>query len=440
MGLDTASREELLRLVTDQQAVIAQLEARLREVEAQLRDEPPRRRMPGHKPPRPPRTEAAPPRRRRAANHGRPRSAPTRQVVHAVERCPQCACALVGGSVKRTREVLELPLPPVEVVEHVYLERVCPRCRRRWTPPSRLGDQVVGQGRLGSGLLSLIVALREEGRLPLRTIQWYLATVHGLTLSVGAIVRATQQVAAAGATAVAAIQTQVRASPVVHGDETGWREAGRNGYVWSFSTPTAQAFSYGTRGGAMVDAALGPAFAGVLVHDGYVGYDHYPCPHQQCWVHLLRDLHELRVANPADSALAQWVAAIHRLYQAARASTAPDEGAGLRAKVGFEQRLHALVAPYLAEPTSPRHRLSARLERHLREWFTFVAYPEAPSDNNAAERSLRHLVVSRKISGGTRSALGTEVKMALATLFGTWRLQDLDPLAACRQLLTSPQV
>ena len=35
----------------------------------------------------------------------------------------------------------------------------------------------------------------------------------------------------------------------------------------------------------------------------------------------------------------------------------------------------------------------------------------APSDNNPAERSLRPLVISRKISGGTRSEQGTETKM-----------------------------
>ena len=46
-----------------------------------------------------------------------------------------------------------------------------------------------------------------------------------------------------------------------------------------------------------------------------------------------------------------------------------------------------------------------------------MAEPEAPADNNAAERSLRHLVVSRKISGGTRSERGTASKMTLASLF-----------------------
>ena len=63
-----------------------------------------------------------------------------------------------------------------------------------------------------------------------------------------------------------------------------------------------------------------------------------------------------------------------------------------------------------------------------------------PSDNNAAERSLRHLVTSRKISGGTRSGQGTDSKMTLASLFGTWRARGLNPLLECRRLLASPQI
>ena len=53
-------------------------------------------------------------------------------------------------------------------------------------PPAGLA---VGRQRLGVNLVSLIVTLREEGRLPVRTIQWYLRTFHQLKLSVGAIVR-----------------------------------------------------------------------------------------------------------------------------------------------------------------------------------------------------------------------------------------------------------
>ena len=83
---------------------------------------------------------------------------------------------------------------------------------------------------------------------------------------------------------------------------------------------------------------------------------------------------------------------------------------------------------------------SAGAERFIKELFVFVSDPAVPSDNNAAERSLRHLVTSRKISGGTRSGQGTDSKMTLASLFGTWRARGLNPLLECRRLLASPQI
>ena len=77
--------------------------------------------------------------------------------------------------------------------------------------------------------------------------------------------------------------------------------------------------------------------------------------------------------------------------------------------------------PFLEDPLAVQGKLCRRIERHIKELFVFVSHPETPPDNNAAERSLRHLVISRKISGGTRSELGSDSKMTLASLFGTWR-------------------
>ena len=42
------------------------------------------------------------------------------------------------------------------------------------------------------------------------------------------------------------------------------------------------------------------------------------------------------------------------------------------------------------------------------------------------------MVISRKVSGGTRSERGTESKMTLASIFGTWRAQG--------QILSPPAV
>ena len=167
-------------------------------------------------------------------------------------------------------------------------------CRRRRVPPAQLDGVALGRQRLGVNGLSRIATLREEGRLPIRSIQWYLRTVHQLRLSVGAIVSPIHQTAQQAQPAVAAMVDRIRASPVVHADETGWRQNGNNGYVWTFSTPTERYFLRRGRGKAVVDEALGESFSGVLVSDFYAAYHHYDGPKQRCWAHLLRDIHDQR--------------------------------------------------------------------------------------------------------------------------------------------------
>src|SRR5438045_1148732 len=99
MELQTASRDELLAYIATLEAAVAALEARVRELEARGGGGTPHG-MPGHKPEQ--RAESpARPRQRRAHSYGRRRSAPTEQVVHAVAHCPDCGCALVGGSRQR---------------------------------------------------------------------------------------------------------------------------------------------------------------------------------------------------------------------------------------------------------------------------------------------------------------------------------------------------
>ena len=142
MHLETATREELLALIVQQQATITQLqatitalEARVQELEARLVKGGPPKGMPGHKPQQPDPARVKQPRKRRDHGFARLRAvAPTTTVRHAVDACPACGCTLLGGTVKRTREVIEVRPSPVQVIEHQYLVRRCPQCGRRWTP------------------------------------------------------------------------------------------------------------------------------------------------------------------------------------------------------------------------------------------------------------------------------------------------------------------
>lgn len=393
------------------------------------------------------------PRKQRAPEHnrGRRREPPTRIVEHRPEQCTTCGGRLSGWTLARRRQVVEIPPPPpVEVTEHQLYRGWCSYCRRWCTARADLRGQVLGRGRLGVGVASLVAHLRIGLRLPLRAIQGYLADVHGLRVSVGELVDLLRRVAVAGQGTYEHLRAQVRTSPVVHADETGWREQGRNGYVWHAGTPAGvRYFEYHhSRAGAVINALLGEDFTGVVVSDFYAAYNDTPGgQHQRCWVHLLRDLHALKLAHPDQPEVLAWAQAAKRLYQQAQAAARWLRAAAVPGRPppappvrqALYERLVAaaarLGAQFAQVPGHPCHALAQRLLRHQGELFTFVRRDDVPADNNAAERGVRPVVVGRKISGGTRSRPGSHTRMVLTSLFETWRAQGSHPLVTCRQLL-----
>jgi hypothetical protein len=362
-----------------------------------------------------------------------------------MERCPDCRYLLRGRSVARTRQIIELPEPaPVLITEHRLLKRHCPVCDRWWTPRVDFGGQVLGQGRLGVRLVSLIAYLRQSARLPIRTIQQMLATLHGLRLSTGAIVELLHRLQRATQAEQDALLAQARASPIVHMDETGWREGGQNGYVWGLVTPGPQPVCYyaydRSRAGA-VAATLLQGFAGHLVTDYYGAYNQLRCKHQRCWVHLLRDLHALKEAHAADAAVVQWAQAVRALYDDACAAFDGPQVLTARQRTLLARQLEAhasrLAVQYAGQKKHPCRALAKRLRRHTGELFAFVRIEGLDADNNRAERLLRPVVVQRKISGGTRSAAGSTTRLGLASLFQTWHARGQNPFHECLSLLHS---
>jgi hypothetical protein len=384
-------------------------------------------------------------RKKRDAKHNRarPRSEPTQIVEHRLLNCPACQLRLGGISLARSREIIDVPPPPpVEVTYKGW----CSGCQKWYEAPVDWHDQVVGQGRLGVRVASLIATLRTVMRLPIRQIQLYLLTLHGVTISSGEIVELLHRMKAQMQPQLDALKTEIRASPAVQADETGWREDGSNGYIWSVSTPSVRYYEYHhSRAGEVVKQLIGENYGGVLGSDFYAGYNIHQGLHRRCWVHFLRDGHELKEKYPHDEPLFSWAASVKEIYEAAVAwaEHGPDAHLSPRkqslARVAqqhaFEQQLWHVCQPYVGTLT-PQHTLCERVERFLPELFVFVAVPGVPSHNNLAERSVRPLVIARKISGGTRSPKGSQTRMGLASLFGTWMAQHLNPFHQCLATLT----
>jgi hypothetical protein len=437
---DHLSREELIALLQQQQLLILALRQQIADLQQELargRSQPP----PGS-PPQPP-SFVKPPRQRRQKKKrrqrkqgfARRRDTPTEVVYHAVDTCPDCERRLCGGWVHRRRQVIEIPLTPVRIIEHVLVARRCGVCGQRRLPDLDLSSEVVGQHRVGARLMSVVSYLKTVGRMPLHTIQSLLELLYGLHLSRGELSEILHAVARRGQEAYQQLLGEVRGSDYVHGDETGWRQDGENGYVWSFSTPRVRYFLYQkSRGSGVVEAVLGEEYAGVVVSDFYSAYGVHLGRHQRCWVHLLRELRALREAHPEDAGVKAFVRAVRSLYRRAKRFQSKCAERRRQQRLAFQEEL-LRIAQASVEAEVPQRVLAKRLVRFEAELFTFVEYPEVPSENNAAERALRPAVIVRKVSGGTRSGQGSETMMRLMSLFGTWRARGLDVLEACRQML-----
>jgi transposase len=448
--IESLSKEELIDLVKPLIKRVEALEALVVELEAeneQLRQELGQKRPPSWvKRNRPKSDGPKEPRRKRAPeqNNNRRREVPTRTEQHALERCPKCSYRLHGESVDYTRQVIELPPPqPVEVIEHQVIKRYCPKCERWQSPKLDLGGQVFGQGRMGVRLASTMAYLRNTLRLPIRMIQDYLETLHQLKISIGEIVELLHDVRQATKGTLEALKGEMKASGILHGDETGWRESGKNGYIWSFSSPGEEAVRYYehafSRGQAVVKRILGDEFDGHLVSDFYCGYNDYAGKQQRCWIHLLRDLHKRKEKHSDQTEVIEWAQEVRKLYDEAqewlKAARAPTREEREMKYVGLVGRSHELGQQYAQKKGHPCWALAKRILRHEDELFQFVLVAGLSADNNLAERSIRPLVVIRKISGGSRGEEGTKTRMALASLFQTWQARGLNPYLECLSVL-----
>jgi transposase len=434
-------------LVAGLQAQLAAALERIAELEAQLKERggPPAFVKANRK-----KAEGQPqPRKKRAAEHNtsRKRMVATRVEQHALDRCPECNYRLNGDSVDYAREVVELPPPqPVEVTEHQVIKRWCPHCAKWRSPQLDLSGQVIGQGRIGVRIASLVTYLRTTLRLPVRQVKSYLATLHGLQLSVGEIVGLTHGVRQQLQPQADELRAQVQASAVAHADETGWRENGQNGYVWTVVTPGPEAVRYyeyaASRSHHVILRLLGDRFRGPLVCDFYAAYNLVPGRHQRCWVHLLGDLHDLKAAYPQTPVVLAWAAEVRQLYDEANTWLDGHPAATLQERqneyLSLYQRACELGGRHARDASHPCNALAKRLLRHQDELFQFVLVPGLAADNNLAERSIRPLVIMRKISGGTRSAEGSKTRLTLASLLGTWAARQRNPFTECLAALQRP--
>src|SRR5208337_3602826 len=235
---------------------------------------------------------------------------------------------------------------------------------------------------------------------------------------------------------------EVRACGVVNLDETPWYQRGALLWLWVAVTASTVVYRIGSRRREELTALIGQAFLGWLVTDGYAAYRDHP-RRQRCLAHLIRKALALAEGyyGPGCGFGRDLVRDLRRLIERVRDDDNEDTVKRLLARIKWNCQCNQ----YELEK-----KVRDLAREILNDWeavIAFVADPLLPPTNNDAERALRHAVIARRISFGTRTDEGSRFYAAGLSVIDTCRRRGVEPwayacslIAAARANLTLPTI
>jgi transposase len=371
-------------------------------------------------------------------------------VEHPPTVCAACGAGL-GPDLERRRvsahNSLELVRGDmslqVTATKHVYFAARC-RCGHETLacPGVGLSSQIEGRRRnlhmnerclVGPMLATFIAALSLRFRLSRRKIQEFLGDWFALELGAATIERCIHEFGLASEPVVEQLIEDVQASKIVHLDETPWYQRGVLRWMWVAVTATTTVYHIGSRRKEELTALIGEAFLGWLVTDGYVAYrDH--ARRQRCLAHLIRKGLALAEGYYGDGSSfgRDLVRDLRRLIERVHDGDAETQAVKrlmARIKWGCQRNRYDIEKKV--------RNLAGEI---LNDWDAVVAFvsdPNLPPTNNEAERALRHAVIARRISFGTRTDEGSRFYAAGLSVIDTCRKRGVDPWAYACSLIAA---
>jgi transposase len=352
---------------------------------------------------------------------------------HAPSACRNCGAGLEGAretGVER-RQVTEIPPVKAEVTEHQMIEMECPCCGDRTKADAPLGVNAPVQ--YGPRVAALGTYLWHGQFLSRGRACTALAEMFGCAPSPGALAAQARKIAGLVFPAAAVITGALAWADVAHFDETGFRVAGKLGWVHSASAGKFVLVTvHAKRGKAGMDAAgVLPAFAGIACHDAWKPYDGYDnvAGHALCNAHLLRELTAVTETGTEGDVIwaQQAIDALLELKEAADA--ARDAGRGAidpqildKQSRWFREAARAGIALNAARRgrlQCKRRALAARMLARRDDYLRFAHDLRVPFDNNEAEQVIRMSKLRIKVSGCMRSMAGAEAFCAIRSYTAT---------------------
>jgi transposase len=278
--------------------------------------------------------------------------------------------------------------------------------------------------------------------------------LYGLPISVGAVVDSQCEVSEALAEPHDEIVAHAQAAPVKNADETSWIEGkGKKARAWLWTLVTTHAIVFMIQKTRATDGAIkllldgktriGELVFGILGTDRHGAYNFWPLRRRQfCWSHLVRDFTAISERSGASGRVGkQLIEETSRMFGWwHRVRDGTLSRASFRVYMrSLTARVEGLLAKGIERGDEKTARTCAKLLKAKVALWTFVRVDGVEPTNNSAERAVRHGVIVRKVSGGTKSEGGSRFIERILTVRATLRLQGRPILpfiqAACEARL-----
>jgi transposase len=268
-----------------------------------------------------------------------------------------------------------------------------------------------------------VVVLNKTFGLSHVKIAAVLQALFGIRLTRGASVQIVLRAADRLGPADQEVRQEIRSSPCITPDETGWRVAGQPAWLHAWVSEQATGYAIDPfRKADALERLIGLDWSGTMVHDGFASYDRFTAAtHQQCGGHVLRRVRELEAKATRGAVhyprklIALFTEAIHLHNRYKKGEVSAEEVR--RRRPEFDRRLEDLAWPARVVPAYET--LSAHLWNHRDQWFTFLSHPEIEPTNWEVEQAIRPAVVNRKVWGGNRTWVGARAQEVLMSVLAT---------------------
>jgi len=381
---------------------------------------------------------------------GRPKPERIDRTVHvsAPTKCPYCLkdnLEPYNGLYEHIQEDIVIK-PMTEVVKYIHEQSFCSICNRPVVQPG--GGEMLN-AHIGPVAKSVALFLRYRIGVSYRKTRKLFRELFGMNFVPASLLGFDRKAALRGAPIYDDLREKIRVADWLHADETSWRNDGLGHYVWFAGNEDLAYFHIDRhRSSEVAKAIFGERYEGILVRDRYAAYNGIGSEWQSCLAHIRTKAKEIKQEHdllpqgdkniPTDRFCDRVISFCSQACEIAselNCGNVPRQSAS-----DIEKQLSRQLSNICKKSLGLKPAETLRtylIGPEQKSLFAFLRHPGVPPTNNHAEQSLRHMVIFRKLSFGTRSESGIKTHSILPSLVQTARRQGVSPINFFQTLFTS---